>query len=525
VLDWLLPAVFLAALLLNVRAAFKLALDWKGMRTTVGFVRAAYAGRGALPSEDALDRDERAPVFLHLVPAYQEPDIAVTVRALVASRYPHGKLHVLVVTKEEEERRPHPAMGCSTGELVRRLRETLPPYQQKRLGQLAMPGAGRKAHQLNWALRPAALREVLGEDHDPARVFVGVSDADSIPDPDTYRWIAARELAGQGARAYQGVTLSLANYDRLDVRTRICAIQQSSIFIRVSIARLINEVKRLRLFARLAARWPRLGRALRPGFELFFRRSQICLGHNQFVRLDLLQALGGFPTAGATEDSTLGYAIGARGELIQALPMVELTDLPETPEKIIRQNARWYLGVLDDIRFLRDTWRAAPTPYNLAQLVRHVGNKVVEWPIAALVYPVTGWLGWYLAYQLRGEHPVLFYAAVAAPTASLLLTVWVGGIVTQTLIEELGPYLPRSVDLRRKRLVEKFWGTFRCQTYWLLATRAAWRVLWALWRTGHYDAGKTDRISRPRPPASTDPLPTRTPRPPGNPLPSGERTR
>ena len=69
---------------------------------------------------------------------------------------------------------------------------------------------------------------------------------------------------------------------------------------------------------------------MRPAFELFFRRSQICLGHNQFVRLDVMQALGGFPTSGATEDSTLGYALGARGILIQALPMVELTDLPET---------------------------------------------------------------------------------------------------------------------------------------------------------------------------------------------------
>jgi cellulose synthase/poly-beta-1,6-N-acetylglucosamine synthase-like glycosyltransferase len=97
---------------------------------------------------------------------------------------------VVVVTKEEEERAPHPGMGVSTGELVRRLRETLPPYQQKRLTHLAMPGPGRKAHQLNWALRPEALREILGEDLDPAAVFVGVSDADSIPDPDTYRWIA-----------------------------------------------------------------------------------------------------------------------------------------------------------------------------------------------------------------------------------------------------------------------------------------------------------------------------------------------
>jgi hypothetical protein len=47
-------------------------------------------------------------------------------------------------------------------------------------------------------------------------------------------------------------------------------------------------------------------------FDLGFRGSQICLGHNQFVRFHTLTALGGFPASGATEDSTLGYALGAR---------------------------------------------------------------------------------------------------------------------------------------------------------------------------------------------------------------------
>ena len=491
----LLPFLFAAALFLNCRAVFKLLLDWKGMLTTVGFVRSGYARRAELPSEDALERDPTAPVFLHLVAAYHEPAIAGTVRALVGSRYPHSRLHVVVITKEEEELHPHPAMGVSTGELVRRLRDTLPPYQQKRLSHLAMPGAGRKAHQLNWALRPEALREILGEEIDPARVFVGVSDADSIPDPDTYRWIAEHERAGEGSRAYQGITLSLGNYDQQDIRGKICAIQQSSIFIRVSIARLINEVKRVRFFERFSARFPRAARRLRPAFDFCFRRSQICLGHNQFVRLDVMQELGGFPTSGATEDSTLGYALGSRGILIQAVPMIELTDLPESSEKVIRQNARWYLGVLDDVPFLRRVRRAAPTAFNLAQLVRHIGNKVIEWPIAAVVYPVTGYLGWYLAYSVRGDHPTMFYVGVGAPTLSLLLTVWVGGIVTQTLVEDLGPYLPRRVDLRRKSLKEKFLGTFRCQTYWLLATRASWRVLWSIWRTGRYEAAKTDRVS------------------------------
>jgi hypothetical protein len=490
---WFWLTMFWVALLVNGRAAFKLFLDWKGMLTTCRFVEDAYASLDALPEEAALEHDPAAPVFVHLVPAWHEPSIATTLRALLSSRYPHTKLHVVVATRETEEQSPHPAMEAPTAELVRRFRDGLPPWQQKMLSIVAMPGQGRKAHQLNWALRPEVLQPLLGDRCDPTRVWIGLSDADSIPDPNTHRWIAADVLRGEGRRAYQGVTLSLANFARLDLRGRVCAIQQSSIFIRVSIARLINERRRLMAFARLSAWAPGLGRLLRPLFDLCLRRSQICLGHNQFVRLDTLQAVGGFPTSGATEDSTLGYALGARGVLMGAMPMLELVDMPETTAGMVRQNARWYKGVLDDAPFLRNVWRARPSAYNFAQLFRHVGNKVVEWPIAALVYPVLGFLGWHLAYRFKG-HPTWFALGVVFPTLSLVLTIWVGGIATQALIERLAPHFPRRVDIARTTLKAKFFGTFRCQTYWLLATRGAWRVLWTIARTGRFEATKTDRV-------------------------------
>jgi cellulose synthase/poly-beta-1,6-N-acetylglucosamine synthase-like glycosyltransferase len=492
---WFWFGLFWVALFVNGRAAFKLLLDWKGMLTTCRFVEEAYAARAALPDEAALEKDPAAPVFVHLVPAWQEPDIAATLRALLDSRYPHAKLHIVVATREAEERAPHPAMEASTAEIVRRFREGLPPWQQKMLSLVSMPGEGRKAHQLNWALRPEVLKPLLDLWYDPARVWIGLSDADSIPDPDVYRWIAADLARHRGRLAYQGVTLSLANFDRLDVRGRVCAVQQSSIFIRVSIARLINERRRLDLYARFEAWAPRAARRLRPLFDFCFRRSQICLGHSQFVRLDTLQNVGGFPTSGATEDSTLGYALGARGILMTAMPMLEMVDMPETTAGMIRQNARWYKGVLDDVAYLRGAWRARPTAYNLAQLTRHVGNKVIEWPVAAVVYPVLGFLGWHLAYRFS-YHPVWFALGVTFPTISLALTVWVGGIVTQELIESLTPHFPRPVNVARTTLKAKFWGIFRCQTYWLLATRGAWRVLWALARTGRFEAAKTDRVSR-----------------------------
>src|SRR2546430_2810790 len=153
---------------------------------------------------------------------------STTLRAPLDPRSPHGKPHVVVVTREEEERAPHPLMEAPTAELVRRFRAELPPWQQKQLTQLTMPGEGRKAHQLNWALRPAFLHSLLDGQADPARVWVGVSDADSIPDQNTYRWIAADTLTAGGpdggdSRAHPGVTLSLPTVHRPRTRAPVCA--------------------------------------------------------------------------------------------------------------------------------------------------------------------------------------------------------------------------------------------------------------------------------------------------------------
>src|ERR671922_2202893 len=106
-------ALFLVTTFFNGRAAFKLLVDWKGMLTTCRFVEDAYARLDELPDETALER-AGAPVFLHLVPAWEEPAIAETLAALFASRYPHTRLHVVVATKESEEAAPHPGMAAPT---------------------------------------------------------------------------------------------------------------------------------------------------------------------------------------------------------------------------------------------------------------------------------------------------------------------------------------------------------------------------------------------------------------------------
>ncbi|HEY3099397.1 MAG TPA: hypothetical protein VGL14_10840, partial [Methylomirabilota bacterium] len=103
---WFWFGLLVVTMLVNARAAFKLLVDWKGMLTTCRFVDDAYARLDALPTEAALERTPGIPTFLHLVPAWEEPAIANTLAALVASPYPLGRRHVVVATKASEEAAP-----------------------------------------------------------------------------------------------------------------------------------------------------------------------------------------------------------------------------------------------------------------------------------------------------------------------------------------------------------------------------------------------------------------------------------
>ena len=378
---WLEPYtgwLFLATLLFNLRAAWKLAIDWAGMLTTIRFV----ARRLRAPRRAALGGDPRRRARRPGVPARSSPPIRSRASRRRCGRSSSSGTRASGPGSSSSPRRrrmPRPTRRCPTAPAPsassssRTCRPTTPsgsPTSSCR-GPGARPSSstgrsGPRRSGRSWRRTPRSRRGSSSACSTPIR----------CPTPTRSAGSPARSWRARRALAYQGVTLSLANWSALGIRGRICAIQQSSIFTRVSLARLVNEVRRIRLIDRLTARIP--GRAAgwaRAALELGFRRSQICLGHHQFVRLDVLQALGGFPTGGATEDSTLGYMLGARGILIRPMPMIELTDLPETKEKIIRQNARWYQGVLDDVAYLWATWRAAPTAFNLAQLVRHVGQQ------------------------------------------------------------------------------------------------------------------------------------------------------
>ena len=88
-MDALLPILFVAALVLNVRASFKLGLDWKRHADDGALrPRRLRAPLARCRPRRRSSTSPQAPVFLHLVPAFQEPDIAGTVKALLRLALP-----------------------------------------------------------------------------------------------------------------------------------------------------------------------------------------------------------------------------------------------------------------------------------------------------------------------------------------------------------------------------------------------------------------------------------------------------
>src|SRR5215813_4809625 len=85
-LETILPVLFVVALFLNIRASFKLGLDWRGMLTTVRFVRQAYARRAELPTRRPSSASRRRPCSFTWCPPFTSP----TSRARCARCAPHA---------------------------------------------------------------------------------------------------------------------------------------------------------------------------------------------------------------------------------------------------------------------------------------------------------------------------------------------------------------------------------------------------------------------------------------------------
>jgi Glycosyl transferase family group 2 len=185
--------------------------------------------------------------------------------------------------------------------------------------------AGTMADQVNYA---AAAELALCRESavDPARTWLAIYNADSVPSPATLPALAGL-LAGQPDAQ---IVQQPAIFTRA-LGTGLFADGAALLQSRWTLAREIPRLRRQAAHARAGPRAACRGEPLAH-----------CTGHGLFIRADTFTRLGGLPATTMNEDLAFGYLACAAGVAIDPLPALELADSPAAAAEVIRQARQWF---------------------------------------------------------------------------------------------------------------------------------------------------------------------------------------
>ncbi len=197
-----------------------------------------------------------------------------------------------------------------------------------------------RAAQLNLAVSDSRDRYCGGESGE-ADVWIGVYNADSRPEGSTFRELRQCARSGKDTRAYQ----QLARYvvpDRAGVS-----------WVAVGNAMLQTWWTRTHYWARniRGSRSPHWRASTSP-FSTF--------GHGEFIRLDLLDEIGGFPDFAYADGLLLGWILRLMDEPIGLLASTDHAEVPRTARDLLTQQRAWMGGLLNfgaTMRWARDSGR------------------------------------------------------------------------------------------------------------------------------------------------------------------------
>lgn len=282
-----------------------------------------------------------------IVPLLREQRVlADTVEVFTKLAKRHDRAVVVLVTTEREYHEPDPArladpFAPTSIDLARTLTGEAPVGLVRHLHYPDPTGV--MVDQVNYAAR-VELARLADEGLDPQRVWVGVYNADSRPNPTTLDLLGPAAGAGpaltQAPRIVQQSALFTTNLHTFPPGLRGAVLAGAALLqSRWTLAR---EIPRLRRQARQAraggARWPRLAH---------------CVGHGLFVRGDEFHRHGGLPVEPMNEDLAFGYLACASGTPIDPLPLLEHGDSPSTVRGLIRQARQWFWSYAEYPLFAR----------------------------------------------------------------------------------------------------------------------------------------------------------------------------
>ena len=406
-----------------------LLLGWSLLRLTACTI--------APQRDPPLVRDDAAlPIYSLLVPLYREARIVPQlIAALSALDYPREKLQILLVVEADDfetaaalkHHIEHPCFEVFT------------------------------AHPLGPRTKPKALNAALafakGE-------FVGVYDAEDVPDPQQLR----RACAVFRSRDSAGIAC---------VQARLA----------------IDNLADSWITRQFAAEYAGHFDVVLPMLAAY--RLPLPLGgtSNHFRR-EVLEAIGGWDPYNVTEDADLGMRLARNGWRTAVIASTTDEEAPRTVHAWLLQRTRWYKGWLQTVLVHGRHPR---------QMVRQIG-----WSGMATF---TVMLGGSLAAALM--HPFFF--------ATLLLDLWMdyeaSALLSSALMEGLGvlvlavgyvgTVLTTALGMHRRGMPGLWRVLPVIPVYWLLLSLAAWRAVGQLltdpqrWEKTEHGLARTSR-RRPR---------------------------
>jgi cellulose synthase/poly-beta-1,6-N-acetylglucosamine synthase-like glycosyltransferase len=304
------------------------------------------------------------PKFSIIVPTKdEEVVIGRCLNGLLDLDYPKDKMEIIVVD------------GNSTDDTCKVCSDFSAKY----------PGTFKIINEKESKGKPAALNRAL--QHATGEI-VGVFDADSVPEKDVLRKVAAY-FCDKQLMAVQGRTTSLN--EKKNILTRVVSAEEKAWF-----QALLSGREKLNLFVPLN-------------------------GSCQFIRSNVLEELGGWDEASLTEDVELALRLVEKKHQIKYAEDVCCgQETPNGLRDFFKQRVRWYRGYME-------------TALTYGRLLDTINKKTVDAEISLagpfmMVVSLVSYINWFfLALFLSESSPILtFTGLIILLTAISLLSVGVG---------------------------------------------------------------------------------------------------
>lgn len=263
--------------------------------------------------------------FVILIPVFEEKRVVrATIQHFAKLEYPSEYFHVVLVGSARESGTD----GETTSTVINK---ALDEFRLPNFHSFTADGNDRcKADQLNQAIARLAEKNASWWSDD---VIVAVYDADSRPDYVSLQNVANAAARHPNVNVFQQPSLYLNNFGSVP----------RGFFRRMLQSRPLYNL-RFCLYRELPGYYRSLmaGRMKAGIFSSLLRSPNHLLGHGEFVRRRVLEAIGGFPPPSG--DTSLGTVLSFMREPIYPLSTFDYAETPEKPGMLAFQGANWYAG-------------------------------------------------------------------------------------------------------------------------------------------------------------------------------------